>query len=143
MKELSLIIGKVAVVVLLAMMPIVVSAVEYKNSYRPAGISTHRAAGIQVAVPTAVFHSTSTLPGSGSAYSATPMLGADGTAMLEGGSCGPAQAPGGPRRIGNPDEEDEDDTENGTPIGDAVPTLLLLALAYLILRAKSRRASKA
>ena len=124
-----------AVIVILAMMPIVVSAVEYKNSYKPAGISNQRSASVQVVAPTTVFQSTSTLTGSGSALSATPMLNADGT----------VSAPSGPRRDPvtppNPDAgEDEKEGDDGnTPIGDAVLPLLLLALAYLSTRVFLRR----
>jgi hypothetical protein len=77
--------------------------------------------------PNAVFQSTSALQGSGSQYSATPMLGADGTATLDEAVSTPAQAPSGPKRrrtISNPD----DDVNN--PIGDAVLPLLLMALAF-------------
>ena len=133
MKKLSLIIGKVAVIGLLALMPIVVNAVEYKNMYRPTRYDRHMTA-MQAEAPSAVFRSTGTLAGSGSAYSANPVLGEDGTATLGGASSAPAKAPGGPRRIVNPDGDDEDDTENGTPIGDALLPLLLLACAYLCTR---------
>ena len=84
--------------------------------------------------PNAVFQSTSALQGSGSQYSATPMLGADGTATLDGAVSTPAQAPSGPRRtISNPDDSEEN------PIGDAVLPLMLCALAfcgYIYLRRK-------
>ena len=84
--------------------------------------------------PNAVFQSTSALQGSGSQYSATPMLGADGTATLDGAVSTPAQAPSGPRRtISNPDDSEEN------PIGDAVLPLVLLAGAYLFWRAWRRR----
>ncbi len=84
--------------------------------------------------PNAVFQSTSALQGSGSQYSATPMLGADGTATLDGAVSTPAQAPSGPRRtISNPDDSEEN------PIGDAVLPLVLLAGAYLFWRARRRR----
>ena len=84
--------------------------------------------------PNAVFQSTSALQGSGSQYSATPMLGADGTATLDGAVSTPAQAPSGPRRtISNPDDSEEN------PIGDAVLPLLLLACAFLFWRARRRR----
>ncbi len=84
--------------------------------------------------PNAVFQSTSALQSSGSQYSATPMLGADGTATLDGAVSTPAQAPSGPRRtISNPDDSEEN------PIGDAVLPLVLLAGAYLFWRARRRR----
>ena len=84
--------------------------------------------------PNAVFQSTSALQGSGSQYSATPMLGADGTATLDEAVSTPAQAPSGPRRtISNPG----DDVEN--PIGDAVLPLALMALAFGAVVAVRRR----
>ena len=120
---------RLAVIVILAMMPIMMSAVEYKNMYQPVEGRMQPGAQVQTTSPSATFQSTSTLTGSGSALSATPMLGADGTATLDGAVSTPAQAPSGPRRtITNPD----DDVEN--PIGDAVLPLLLLALAYLSTR---------
>ena len=75
--------------------------------------------------PNAVFQSTSALQGSGSQYSANPMLGADGTATLDGAVSTPAQAPSGPRRtISNPDDSEEN------PIGDAVLPLMLCAAVF-------------
>lgn len=88
--------------------------------------------------PNAVFQSTSALQGSGSQYSATPMLGADGTATLDGAVSTPAQAPSGPRRtISNPDDSEEN------PLGDAVLPLLFMSLAFcgcLYLRRKRSEA---
>ena len=50
-------------------------------------------------------------------------------------SSSPAQAPAGPRRLGNFDNLPEGgDQENSYPIGDAVLPLLLLVLAYLSTR---------
>ena len=83
------------------------------------------AAQIQTTAPTANFQSTSTLTGSGSALSATPMLGEDGTATLDGASYSPAQAPSGPRRIGPVTPEGDP-----TPIGDAVWPLLVMAMVF-------------
>ena len=116
---------RLAVIVILAMMPIVVSAVEYKNSYKPAGYDQQQAE-LRAEAPSASFQSTSTLPGSGSALSATPMLGEDGTATFDGTVEAPSQAPqsAGPRKL----------PANPTPLGDAVLPLLLLALAYLSTR---------
>ena len=79
-------------------------------------------------VPDATFQSTSTLRGSGSAYSATPMLNADGTASYEGSG-----TPTGPRRAPEPISVDEDIPEGGglnTPVGDGVLPLLALAMAF-------------
>ena len=109
-----------------------VAAVEYKNSYQPS-VRGQQISGYQGAAPVATFQSTSALPGSGSTYSATPMLNEDGTATYNGVT-GPYNAPAGPRKntIGNPDEEDED--KNPNPLGDAVLPLMLLALAYAGMR---------
>ena len=73
--------------------------------------------------PSATFQSTSSMSSSGSTYSATPSLNADGTAAYEGANYSPAKAPGGPLRdISNPTKP--------TPIGDAVLPLLLMSLAF-------------
>ena len=90
----------------------------------------------KVEQPNAVFHSTSTMMGSGSQYSANPTLNADGTAAYEGATYSPAKAPGGPRRItGNPEETDD----GNSPIGDALIPLTLFAGAYLVLRAARKK----
>ena len=98
----------------------------------------------KVEQPNAVFHSTSTMMGSGSQYSANPTLNADGTAYYNGA------AASGPRRVkmgdptptpnpGDPESGDQDNTEDPTPVGDALIPLTLLALAYLIIRAARRK----
>ena len=90
--------------------------------------------------PNAVFQSTSALQGSGSQYSANPMLNADGTASYNGVS---ASAPSGPRHakmegnIPNPDLGGDGNVE--PPIGDAVLPLLLLVLAYAGYKVRVRR----
>ncbi len=84
--------------------------------------------------PQASFQSTSTMQGSGSAYSSNPMINSDGTASYEGASYSPAQAPSGPNKA------KQGWTIEGTPIGDAVLPLMLCALAYLIVRATRKRA---
>ena len=109
-----------------------VAAVEYKNVYQPSANMTQHYDGYQAAAPAAAFQSTSTLAGSGSAYSAMPMLGSDGTATYDGAEA--PGAPSGPRRVGPPTPEDDP-----TPVGDAALPLMLLALAYLIWCAARRR----
>lgn len=84
--------------------------------------------------PQASFQSTSTMQGSGSAYSSNPMINSDGTASYEGASYSPAQAPSGPNKA------KQGWTIEGTPIGDALLPLMLCALAYLIVRATRKRA---
>jgi hypothetical protein len=86
--------------------------------------------------PNAVFQSTSALQGSGSQYSANPMLNADGTASYNGAA---ASTPSSPYRAkkdgtgttpnpGDPSEEEQDNTP--TPLGDAVLPLMLMAGAF-------------
>ena len=86
------------------------------------------------------FQSTSTLQGSGSAYSANPSLNADGTAYNPAEAStqaqSPAQAPRGPRKMTTPGAGTTDQ-----PVGDAVLPLLLFACAYLgwsLFRARKR-----
>lgn len=83
----------------------------------------------------------------GSAYSSNPMIGTNGQAYS------PSTRIGGIRKTGEYDDTEDDDeyggnagTPGGTveendqlPIGDAVLPLMLLACAYLILRATRRR----
>ena len=88
--------------------------------------------------PNVQFQSTSTLQGSGSTYSATPALNADGTAYNPAASASPAQAPSGPHRVAPA-------TPDGapTPVGDAVLPLMLMALAFggvIYLRRRKARA---
>ena len=94
-----------------------------------------------VTQPTAVFQSTSVMQGSGSAYSANPILNSDGTATYSGSASasGPRRAkmddPFGGQTIGdvvNPNEP-------GTPIGDALIPLALMALAFAGIVAWRRR----
>ena len=98
-------------------------------------------------MPPASFQSTSTMAGSGSAYTSNPILGNDGTATYENSS--------GPNRRGakkdGPDIEIVvppivyiPDPEALVPIGDAALPLLLLACAYLCGRVflKRKRALK-
>ena len=76
------------------------------------------------------FQSTSTLQGSGSAYSANPMLNEDGTAYNPSQAASPAKAGGGPRKIG-PTPDEKVDEKDKVPVGDAVLPLMLFACAYL------------
>ena len=91
--------------------------------------------------PSATFHSTSTLPGSGSAYSPNPELNADGTASYEDASYSPANSA---KRIGSVRTTPPNPGTGGqsnTPLGDAVLPLMLLLCAYAgykKVRARSR-----
>ena len=99
--------------------------------------------------PTTTFYSTSAMQGGRGTYTST--LNANGTVKASAYGVGMS----GPRRIGgaaSPGEEDDegggtglnqeahdDERENGTPIGDAVVPLMLLACAYLIWCAARKR----
>ena len=85
----------------------------------------------QTEQPNATFQSTSTMSGSGSAYSANPTLNSDGTAAYNGASS-PAKVPGGPRKdivIPTPPGGGDDKIPQ-EPIGDAVLPLLFMSLAF-------------
>lgn len=137
-------------VMILAFLPALLSAaqaqaVDYKNNYQPSGISIHpSAASGQVATPAATFHSTSAYSGQWEEQgSMTPMLNSDGTVNNEAYGVG-ARHPGRIRRtegggITPPDGGDEDDKENGTPLGDALVPLMLLLCAYAIYKVSRSR----
>lgn len=85
--------------------------------------------------PQASFQSTSTMAGSGSAYSSNPTLGNDGTATYNGNQ-GSTSNPRGAHKAPpiNPRPGDPQ-----IPIGDAVLPLMLCAFAYLGMRVYLRR----
>lgn len=86
--------------------------------------------------PTIGFSSTSAYATDDWNKSTTPMLNADGS--VSAGAYMGEQVVSGPHRIVNPDEEDEDDTENGAPlgVGDAILPLLLMVAAFCLMRRK-------
>lgn len=136
---------KILMIMMFAIAPMAMSAVEYNNTYQPSSVSNHQR-GMQVAAPAATFQSTSTLVGSGSAYSATPMLGEDGTASYNGASYAPAK---GPRKATMEGDDDEipintpGQVGSQAPIGDAVLPLLLMASAFAVFVYLRRRKAKA
>ncbi len=111
----------------------------------------------QMGAPNHVFQSTSTMSGSGSSYSASPMLNSNGTAAYNGATYAPSR---GPRRAkmedpdpSNPfynettgENENIGDTgtpnEPGTPIGDAVLPLMLMAIGYMVWKRRRREERK-
>ena len=103
-----------------------------------------------MAAPVATFHSTSPMTGTVGAYSATPMLNENGTVNEEAYGVGRANVSGPRRGMGTPDDEntphygDEQNNPNGSPLGSPVLPLLLLAGAYMCLRAflKRKRATE-
>lgn len=88
------------------------------------------------AAPTIGFTSTSAYATDDWTNPTTPMLNADGS--VSAGAYMAEQVVSGPHRIVNPDEDDEDDTENGStqPLGDALLPLLLMAAAFCLIRRK-------
>ena len=136
----TMIMRKIFVLVMMALLPALfgaaqAGAVDYKSTYKlpyDYGMQT------QSPAPSMDFHSTSVLPASGSAYTATPMIGENGAAAT------PSYA--APGRIGHirrldDGEEDEETNNAGTPgqnvdpkdqlpLGDAVWPLMLLLCAY-------------
>lgn len=82
--------------------------------------------------PNVVFQSTSVMTGSGSQYSANPMLNDNGTASYNGASYSPAKAP---RKATMDDDETTTIVTPGqggsqAPVGDAIIPLLLMVMAY-------------
>lgn len=78
------------------------------------------------------FQSTSTMTGSGSNYAPNPSLNSSGTAPA------PTAAPSfNPGVTGGPNRDMEynyefDDNDTGSPVGDAVVPLMVMALAYAV-----------
>lgn len=93
--------------------------------------------GTRVEQPKAVFHSTSTMMGSGSQYSANPTLNADGTVNEEAYGVGNQDAPKVRRFSGTSGTPGQGGIQQ--PIGDALIPLMLFAGAYLIIRAARRK----
>ena len=80
------------------------------------------------------FQSTSVMTGSGSAYSASPVLNSDGTASLNSASSGPRRAkmdgPDVPGVPGSPSTPGAGKEENQFPLGDAAVPMLLMAFVF-------------
>ncbi len=85
----------------------------------------------QAEQPNAAFQSTSTMTGSGSAYSANPTLNSDGTATYNGASASsPSKGPNKAKKEWGDPSLGGDPNEPGGPIGDALLPLLLMSLAF-------------
>ena len=115
-------------------------AVDYRNSYQQSAIS-YQSSGFGIATtataPTATFQSTSAYSGQWTEQSS--MLNNDGSVnsgayMTSGPRRAPGGAPGGP---GTPTDPLDPHTQQ--PLGDAALPLLLLALAYMGIRAYRRK----
>ena len=80
-------------------------------------------------MPQTQFRSTSAMTGTQSAYAATPVLNADGTASYNGASCAPAAAHSRPRKVAPITP-----TGNPTPIGDGLWILLGMAVVAIVIK---------
>ena len=88
--------------------------------------------------PSNEFQSTSTMSGSGSAYSANPTLNTDGTATYQGASYSPKR-PGPIRKVDW--EGEKPNLPSDSPLGDAVWPLLLCAAVFCGVIALRRKRS--
>lgn len=85
------------------------------------------------------WQSTSSMQGSGSAYSSqVTAVGATGVAVMGTTSSAPANAPSGPRRSYGTNQ-DGGKTDPNSPIGDALLPLLLMAAGFGLYTALRRR----
>ena len=78
--------------------------------------------------PKAQFQSTSTMKTSGSVYASQPAINADGTAYNPSLAATPTQS--GPRKSKENPNDPGSTTDEGSPIGDAVLPLMLMAIAF-------------
>ena len=85
--------------------------------------NTQQNNSFNVVAPNATFQTTSTMMGSGSTYSANPVIGSDGSATYEGVTYAEQTVPGGPNRV-------RPTTHENQPIGDGLWILLVLAVGY-------------
>ena len=131
------------VIGMIALLPALAAAVEYKSSYRGVAVSNQQSAiSIQTTAPSVSFQSTSAYSRQWNGESTTPMLNSDGSvngdAYLNGPNnvSGIRKAPGagGPGTPGG-----ELDPNAQQPVGDGLWILTLCALAYLIVRVSRKR----
>ena len=111
------------------------SAVDYQTKYKGTMYNVQSTTSYGVAAPSATFQSTSAY--ASPEWAEQPMLNSDGTVNEGVYMAGQNNAPSGPRKAKDPDDDD-DDRYNG-PIGDALLPLALLACAYAIYKVSRRR----
>ena len=149
MKAMNDMLRKTVAILMLLLLPVLfgtaqAEAVEYRNSYQHSVVcgqhsvvSTHPS----VTVPQTMFRSTSVYPEQWSEQR-TSLVNDDGSVNQEAympGSIGPRKnATGNP---GTPSDEDEEEEEQ-QPLGDALLPLMLLACAYLMIRATRKNIAK-
>lgn len=114
-----------------------IQAVDYRTTFRSSQPQSSYREATFATTPAVGFRSTSVYSTQWTEQENT-LLNSDGS-MNEATYISGRSNVSGPRRIINPDGEDEDDKENGTPIGNAVLPLLLMALAFISLRLYRRR----
>lgn len=134
MKEMRYIL----MVLMLALIGVQANAVEYPV-YQPSGRQVAGPAFTPATAPNSTFQSTSTMSAGSGSSTFCSTLNADGTVNEEAYGVGRRNV--GPRKkpesgINTPGDNDggDDPIENGTPLGDAVLPLMLLACAYMCLR---------
>ena len=145
---------RLTIMVLTALLPALsgaaqAGAVDYKNQYRGQSYQVQSTMSQGTAVTPAVgFQSTSAYSGQWNQDAQQSMLNEDGSVNADAYGVGRQNAPG-VRRSGsgsgyNPGTPDDDEEEEGEqqPIGDGLPVLTLLALAYFIVRV-ARRGTRA
>ena len=118
----------ILLICLLALGALQAKALNYQNTYQP----------FTYDMPQVAFRSTSAYSTQWTEQENT-MLNSDGTVNESMYTTSRNNAPGGPRRIINPDDDDEDDKENGLPLGDALIPLMLMAVTFIAIRLYRRR----
>lgn len=135
-------------IILMAILPALMGAaqskaVEYKSTYR--GIQTKPVCGIvtTTTTPNTTFQSTSAYSGQWNQDAQQSMLNADGSVNADVYGIGRQNAPGMRKDLSGginpPDENDDDETENGTPLGDILWPLMLMAMMYAAVRVFRRK----
>lgn len=110
------------------------TAVNYQNSYRGVYKQEYQVRSVSATAPTTTFQSTSAYSDQWNRDAQQSTLNSDGTVNSD---VYLSSLPGSSIRRGNPGTPDDEEEEEGEqqPLGDALLPLMLLACAYLIVRA--------
>ena len=147
MKTMNDMLQNTVAILMLLLLPVLfgtaqVEAVTYGNVQKDPVQSTMY--NVQGTMPQVGFQSTSAYSGQWSEQ-ATPLLNGDGSVNHEAymsGSIGPRRSGSGSGyNPGTPDDDEENDGEQ-QPLGDALLPLMLLACAYLMIRATRKNIAK-
>ena len=111
------------------------SAVNYQTKYKGTMYNVQSPISYGAAAPAATFQSTSAY--ASPEWTEESTLNSDGSVNEEVYMAGQNNAPSGPRKAKDPDD-DENDPYNG-PIGDALIPLMLCMCAYAIYKVSRRR----